>query len=188
MEHRHAQFLSHEDTLLLVIDIQDKLFATMSEAGQSNLLANVPILLQAAKELEIPAIVTEQYPKGIGPTIPVIAEHCQNLPTLDKVVFAATEVPEIESAIAAAGRRQIVLTGMETHICVYQTALGLLELGYDVHVVADACATRNPFNHEMGLKLMHGAGACVTSSEAVFFQWLERAGTPSFKKLQKLIV
>ncbi len=188
MNHQHPQFLGTASTHLMVVDIQERLFKVMTEEGQTNLLKNVPILTAAANELKIPILVTEQYPKGIGPTIPDIKQSITDALTVAKIDFAATEEEEVVRQLDRKGRKQILLTGMEAHICVYQTALGLLKLGYDVHVVADATATRLPHNQAAGLALMERAGAVVTTTEAALFQLLERAGTEAFKKMQKMII
>ncbi len=188
LEHRHPQFLFAAETQLVVIDIQEKLFAAMAERGRENLLKNTPILLAAAGELGLPVAVTEQYPKGLGATIPELQEAIDGLPVFEKLDFAATEAADFVRHLQANGRRQVLLCGMETHICVYQTALGLRQLGFDVHLAADALASRTEDNYDIGLNLMLQAGCSVTSTETALFQWLERAGGASFKKLQKLII
>ena len=185
---KHPQFLDRKNSQLVLIDVQEKLFAVMSEASRQNILKHAPVLLAAAAELKLPVVVTEQYPKGIGATIPELRPMISNCPVIEKVHFAATEVKDFIETLDLTDRKLIVLIGMETHVCVYQTALGLLDIGYDVHVVADALATREALNHEVGLQLMEKAGACVTTTETVLFQWLEEAGTESFKKLQKLVM
>ena len=188
MVKRHAHFLEAARSQLLVVDIQEKLFGAMHPDGQANLLRNVPILAAAARELGVPVSVTEQYPKGLGRTLPGLQEELAGFPVFEKLTFAATEVGAVTDRLRGVGRPQVVLSGMETHICVYQTALGLLAEGFEVHVVADALAARFPSNHETGLDLMRAAGGLVTSTETVLFQWLERAGTDAFKKLQKRIL
>ncbi|RJO65890.1 MAG: isochorismatase family protein [Myxococcales bacterium] len=188
MSTRHLQALPAVQSALVIVDIQERLFATMSPEGQANLLKNTPILIASARELAVPMIVTEQYPKGLGRTIPALQEAIAGLPLVEKVEFAATLVSTFNDLLAKTRRRQVVLCGMESHICVYQTALGLLAQGYGVQVVADALATRDPKNHAIALDLLRQAGCSITCTEAVLFQWLERAGTESFKKLQKLIL
>jgi nicotinamidase-related amidase len=188
MSNRHPRFLSRDFAQLLVVDIQWKLFDIMTEEGRRNLLSQTPILCAAATELGLPMLATEQYPKGIGPTIPGVAEALGDAPIFEKIAFAATDEPAVMTRLTQNARKQVILCGMETHICVYQTALGLLHAGYDVHVVADATATRLPHSQTIGLNLMREAGCVVTSTETVLFQLLEKAGTDSFKRLQKLIL
>jgi len=184
----NPQLLHRERSVLFVCDIQEKLWTTMHPDLQPGILKNVPILLQAAHRLEIPIVVTEQYPTGLGKTISELAEHVGEAPVFEKVHFAATEDDQFYPAMEKIGRQQIVLCGIETHICVYQSALGLAHIGFDVHLVQDGCASRTEENHETGLGLIATAGALLTSTETVLFQWLERAGTPEFKELQKLIM
>jgi len=188
MKHIHPQFLSHETSQLLIIDIQEKLFSIMHKSHQENILKNVPVLLEAATELDLPVVVSEQYPKGIGSTIEEINQHLEKVQKIEKIDFAATEVSRFTNNIVENNRRNIILTGMESHICVYQTALGLRKLGFEVHIVSDAIATRLEHNQNIALDLMKRAGCYITSTETVLFQLLERAGSESFKKLQKLIL
>lgn len=188
MKYRHPMFLETTDSILVIVDIQDKLYNTMDAVLKENMLKNVPILVEAANELGIPVIVSEQYPKGIGPTIEPIKSRIKTADYIEKVDFAATEVADFTSLLAKYNKNQVILVGMETHICVYQTALGLLKLGYDVHVVKDAVASRINSNFETGIELMTEAGALASSTETVLFQLLKKAGTDSFKKLQKLII
>ena len=188
MKHLHPQFLSAHKAQLIVIDIQEKLFPFMAEEYRKGMLRYVPVLLAAAKELALPVTVTEQYRKGLGRTIPELRPLIEGLPNFEKVEFASTEVEQVVARLAQNNRKQVIVCGMETHICVYQTALGLRQLGYDVHLVADAAGARFPLNHETGLRLMDQAGCRITTTETVLFQLLEKAGTEAFKKLQKMII
>jgi len=131
---------------------------------------------------------TEQYPKGLGHTIEALGEAAAANTVIEKIDFAATEENAFMNRLGETGRRQVILIGMEAHICVYQTALGLVQSGYQVHVLGDGVATRLPENTHIGLGLMQAAGCLVTSAEAALFQLLEKAGTAPFKKLQKLIL
>ena len=187
MKTLHHQFLTRDETVLVIVDIQEKLFVTMHETARPKLLKNVPILIAAAHELGLPILVTEQYPKGIGPTIPELKVMLDTEKIYEKVDFACTEVGDFVNDFKALGRKRILLTGMESHICVYQTALGFRALGYEVYPVVDALATRDPMNHEVAIKLMERAGCIPLTTETALFQLLERAGTDAFKKLQKLI-
>ncbi len=188
MKYLHPHFLNLENTALLVIDIQERLFPFIHEDLQKNMLKNVPILIKVANELKVPMIVTEQYPKGIGRTIKPVLELLGSCPIHEKLEFAATETDGFHDVMARPGRRKIVVVGMETHICVYQTALGLIDLGYDVHIVRDAVGSRSMDNYANGLELARDAGAIITNTESVMFQLMKKSGTPEFKKLQQLIV
>jgi len=188
MKYLHPHFLNLENAALLIIDIQDRLFPLIHEDLQKNMLKNVPILVKTARELKMPVVVTEQYPKGIGRTVKPILDLISGYPVHEKLEFAATETDGFHDVMASLGRRKIVLVGMETHICVYQTTLGLIDLGYDVHLVRDAAGSRTLENYSNGLELAHDAGAIVTNTESVMFQLLKVSGTPEFKKLQQLII
>lgn len=185
---RHPRFLLADDSVLVLIDIQERLLAGLDPALGAALRKNAVLLVKSAKELGIPIIVNEQYPKGLGSTLPELLAELGDLPRLPKLSFAATENPEFVKALSAVKRRKVLLIGGETHVCVYQSALGLLALGYEVHLAVDALASRFPANHENGLVALSAAGACLETAESAIFQWLERAGTPTFKTVQKLII
>lgn len=186
-----AQRLTAADTMLLVIDYQEKLFAAMPEDARQRHLKNLRALIGGTQTLKVPAIVTEQYPKGIGPTVAEVKEAFEgDLAPVEKVEFSCCENEEALSAIREVcdkGRRTVLVAGMETHICVYQSVLDLLERGLDVQVVADACLSRRRDNWERGLVLCERAGAVVTSTETVLFQMLGKAGSAEFKTISKLI-
>ena len=188
MKNIHSRFLQRRLACLFVCDIQEKLFSAMAPAFQNEMEKNVPVLLQAARRLDLPVFVTEQYPKGLGKTIAPVKKHFGDARIFEKKVFAATEENAFNNALRASERQQVIVCGMESHVCVYQTVLGLLQQGYDVHVVADAIGSRTEDNCDIGLVLMSEAGAIISSVETVLFQLLERTGTPEFKELQKLIM
>lgn len=173
-------------TLLLVIDFQEKLCNAMNQDILSTYTKNISILLEAARELGIPLFATEQYPAGLGGTIPELKEKLP-FAALEKLSFSCCGDSAIMERIESYGKKSIVVTGMETHVCVLQTVLDLIEKGYQVHVVSDAVLSRNKKNWRIGLELMSSAGAIVTSAETVLFQLLKTAGTPEFKKLSKLV-
>lgn len=180
-----------EATCLVVVDVQDSLARAMPADTFPRVTRNLAVLAAAARTLGLPALVTEQYPKGLGRTVAPVAEALAAggtpLVPIEKMDFACTAVPAFREALAATGRRTVVLTGVESHVCVLQTALGLLEAGYTVQVPADAVASRTAANRQVGLDLMALAGAVVTSTETVVFQLLGRAGTPEFKALAPLL-
>ncbi|MGA7826133.1 MAG: isochorismatase family protein [Geobacteraceae bacterium] len=186
MEHLDRFFVDPGSALLMVIDIQEKLCKAMDPEILARSTANVAILLETAEELSIPVLVTEQYPAGLGPTVADLKEHAATIP-LEKMSFSSCGNERIATKIAESGRKKIIVTGMETHICVYQTVLDLLKKGYDVQVINDAVVSRKKANWKLGLNLAAAAGAVVSSTETILFQLLKQAGTAEFKKLSKLV-
>lgn len=179
-------FLNKDSAQLVVVDVQEKLCRAMDEKVLGKLTANISILLDAATELGVPALATEQYVKGLGETVPSLKEKlCA--PSLEKMTFSCCGGEGFMEALERNGRRQVILTGMETHVCVLQTALELLSHGYVVHLVADAVMSRKKQNWEIALRTLTSAGVVLTSTEAVVFQLLQVAGTEEFKKLSKLV-
>ncbi len=176
-----------EATCLVVVDVQENLARAMPADTFPRVTRNLVLLAAAARTLGLPVLLTEQYPKGLGRTIAPVAEALGGLVPIEKVDFACTAVPAFREALAATNRQTVVLAGVESHVCVLQTAFGLLEAGYTVHVPADAVASRTAANRQVGLDLMARAGAVVTSAETAVFQLLGRAGTPEFKALAPLV-
>jgi nicotinamidase-related amidase len=182
--------LSRHRAALVVIDIQDRLAPAMPEEILAQLVRNTRLLIEAASRLAMPIVVSQQYPKGLGPTIAPIEDALASAPRLhrfDKVEFSAAAAPAFVALAPKLGCDQWILCGMETHVCVYQTARGLVARGDQVHVVADAVASRATSNWKIGLSLAAHVGAVVTSAEASVFDLLERAGTEEFKALSKAI-
>jgi len=186
MKHLERFNLDAQSTLLMVIDIQEKLCKAMDPEILASTTANVSILLEASREYNIPVLVSEQYPAGLGATIPELKEAAAITP-LEKMSFSCCGDEGIVAKIAGSGRKTIIVTGMETHICVLQTVLDLLKNGYDVQVVSDAVISRKKGNWRIGLSLAAAAGALISSTETILFQLLQRAGTAEFKKLSKLV-
>ena len=181
---RHA--LDRANTVLLVIDVQERLAAAMDPARFAQVLKNNEILVETAKTLGLPVVATEQYPKGLGPTVPSLRQALAAEPTA-KTAFSCVAVEDVANRLREGGRKQVIVTGMETHVCVYQTVRDLLGDGFIPFVPRDAVLSRTPENHETGLALMREAGATVTSTETVVFDLLGAAGTPEFKKLSGLV-
>jgi nicotinamidase-related amidase len=183
-----ALTVDREASLLLLIDIQEKLAPAI--ADHDSIIRSSAILLQAAAILNVPVLVTEQYPKGLGPTVPTLREALEQAPSalgvIEKMAFSAC-TPEVLSAIEATGRRKIVIAGMETHVCVFQTSRDLKAAGYEVFLAADAVGSRTHANRESGLALIRACGAVITNVETLLFDWLKVAGTPEFKQISKLI-
>jgi nicotinamidase-related amidase len=176
-------------SLLLVVDVQERLAAAMQKDDVDRTLKNARLLTETAALLNVPIVVTEQYPKGLGPTADPLGARLRELGVvpIDKIDFDAASEPRVARAIEAACPRAVVLFGMETHICVFQTARELTRLGYATYVVGDACASRQTEHHEVGLRLAERAGAVVTVAEAVVFDWVGRAGTQAFRAVSKLV-
>lgn len=181
--------LRPESSLLVVVDIQERLLPAMPEAQRAELLANCAILLEAAKLLGVRVLASEQYPKGLGPTAEPIASALRQRDAgpIAKLTFDACGEPTFARALGTIAPRSCIVVGMETHVCVFQTARELARRGYATYVVADAVASRKEANRAIGLALAERAGACVTATETVVFDWLERAGGDAFKQLSKLL-
>ena len=179
-------FLDYESAPLLVIDIQEKLCKAMDPEILAEKTRNVAILLEAAEELGFPVLASEQYPSGLGRTLPALQNKI-SAPPLEKMSFSCCGDAATMEKIESHGRKSIVITGMEAHVCVLQTALELLDRGYSVQVVSDAVISRKKGNWRIGLELAASAGAVITSTETVLFQLLKSAGNPAFKRLSKLV-
>ena len=171
--------LKRERAALIVVDVQEGFRPYASFAGVADACAK---LVQAARILDMPRVVSEQYPKGLGHTAPEVGLAGEQ--PLEKTVFSAARADGFDLG----GRDQAVVCGIETHVCVSQTVHDLLERGIEVHVPADAVGSRHAIDYERGLERLERAGAVVTTVEATLFELLERAGTPEFKAVQKLII
>ncbi len=176
--------LNPNDTSLLVIDFQEKLVPAMHRSEDT--LKNAGVLMKMAKALEIPTIVTEQYPKGIGHTVEPLSLLFEGLTPVEKMSFSACTA-EVEEALAKAPRQKILIAGIETHVCVFQTVRALLDKGYQVFVVSDAVSSRREENDQNGIALMQEMGAVITNTETVLFDLLKESTHPKFKELSKLI-
>lgn len=177
--------LRKEKALLLIIDIQERLAAAMKM--KDSVVTNCLHLLEAARLLGVPVMMTEQYPKGLGPTLKEIRDAAPSLEPFEKTAFDCCKEQGFLDKVAAFERPTIVIAGMEAHICVLQTALGLIKEGYGVHVVMDAVCSRRKDDFKAALNTIRDAGAVVSTTETVLFQLLERAGTEPFKIISKRI-
>lgn len=175
--------LSQNNTALLLIDVQVRINGVM--ADQSH-LARQEVLLESCAVLNIPVVTTEQYPKGLGPTVPILASLLTN-DAIEKNTFSCARQDEAMTAIEATDRKQIVVTGIETHVCVLQTAIDLLEKGFQVHVPHDAVNSRRQSDKDWALHRMASAGATISTTESALFELLNRCGTEEFKAVSKLI-
>jgi len=176
--------MSRQDCRLLIVDVQDKLVPAIPVA--ETLIYNCRRLIQGAGILGVPVSATEQYPKGLGHTIGELKELIGEAP--DKVRFSCAEVLNWGSAAEEPDSRdQVVVAGMEAHVCVLQTALDLLAQGYRVYVAADAVGSRSKLDWKIALDRLSACGAVVTTTESVLFEWCETAGSPEFRQISKLI-
>ena len=172
--------LHRNDTTLVVVDVQEAFRPAVLDFER--VAQNTAVLVEGAKALGVPVVATEQYPEGLGETVPEVAEHLPSEP-LDKVRFSAADAEGFELD----GRGQVLVCGIEAHVCVSQTALDLLSDGREVHVAQDATTSRTKENREVGLRRMEREGAVITSVEAALFELLGAAGSEEFKTVQRLI-
>ena len=178
--------LNEKSSQMLIIDIQDKLLN--ASFNKCLVQKNALIMAKAAEIIGIPTIVTEQYPKGLGYTISELKESAGvKAAYFEKTSFSALENPSIASAIDKSDRKQIVVFGIETHICVNQTVSALLSKGYEVSVISDACGSRMEYEHKAGLERMKENGAHILTAEIAIFEWLKGARHINFKEVQSLI-
>ena len=177
--------LSIENSLVLVIDIQEKLVKALDKDVIVN---NAKKVVEAANILNIPVFVTEQYPKGLGSTVEAVKDVLpQNSEVVEKTYFNALLEDGVLKKIKAYKKKQIVLMGIETHICVYQTALALVEKGFEVYVLKDVCASRKKYEFKQGIEGMKDNGVKISCLEIALFEWLKGAKHPKFKEIQALI-
>jgi nicotinamidase-related amidase len=179
----HAMQMSALDTGLLVIDVQEKLVPKI--AGVSALVKNIAFLLDVAKVLGVPVQATEQYPRGLGTTV---AELSPRLPERsEKVAFSSCAVPLVLDTFHRLARPKLVLTGIETHVCVLHTALDLLAAGFRVFLPVDAVGARYRLDHDTALRRLEQAGAALTTTEGCAFEWMGAADHPRFKEVSRLV-
>lgn len=178
-----TKLLDRANTILLVVDVQDRINSVM--ADQSH-LPRIEVLIESSSALDVPVVVTEQYPKGLGSSVAEVSDRHRE-PPLVKKTFSCAREPAARSAIAGHGRRQVIVTGIEAHVCVLQTVLDLLEADYEVHVPYDAVNSRRSSDKEWALLRMQTAGASMTSTESALFEMLERCGTDDFRTIAGLI-
>jgi len=179
-------FLDRYNAVLLVIDVQEKLCRAMDEKVLEKLTGNIAILQETARELGIPMVATEQYVKGIGETICALKEKLTE-PAIEKMTFSCCGESPFPERLKALGKKQVIVTGMEAHVCVLQTVIELVDAGYHVHLVKDAVMSRRKENWRVGIEAATAAGAVITSTEAAMFQLLRVAGSDEFKRLSKLV-
>jgi len=175
--------LRRGDAVLVVVDVQERINAVMAEQAH---LARIAALVEACAALGVPVVATEQYPKGLGPTVAELSGLLP-APPLVKDSFSCAREPAVRAALEATGRRQAVVVGIEAHVCVLQTAIDLVAAGHLVHVPHDAVSSRRPADKEWALRRMAAAGVVVTTTESALFELLERCGTDEFKLVAALV-
>ena len=177
--------LDENNSILIVIDVQEKLVAAVN----NNTVADkVSKLVKAANILNIPVIISEQYPKGLGNTVDVVKKSLpQKTYVQEKTFFSLLKEAGFSDKLKEYNKKQIVICGIETHICVYQTATELINAGFEVVVAKDGCASRNQFEFEQGIEAMKAVGAKISCLEIILFEWLKSAKHPKFKEVQSLI-
>lgn len=184
----HPMCLTREHTALVVLDVQERLFHAMDADHREEVMRNIKVLTTSARRLRLPILVTEQYPKGLGHTLQEVKDALPaGVQPIEKVAFSCWGVEGIRNRLTATGARQLLLAGIEAHVCVLMSALDLLAEGYAVHVVADAVTSRTQANWRLAMAQLRQAGAVVTTTETVLFQLLRQADTDDFRELARLI-
>jgi nicotinamidase-related amidase len=172
--------------VLVVVDVQERLFNAMDAERRDDMVANVKILVSAARRLGVPVLVTEQYPKGLGRTLPELRALLSDTP-FEKTAFSCAGASGFVDQLRGLGAEHVILTGIEAHVCVLLTALDLLTQGWRVSVVADAVCSRRAAHLDIGLGQARQAGAVITATETVVFQLLGSADSDAFRELSKLL-
>lgn len=177
--------LNPESAVLVVIDVQGKLAQQM--VGRDELFDRIGRMIRGCRALHIPVVWAEQYPKGLGRTVPEVARHLGGLEPIEKNAFSCCGDAGFRTALEATGRRQVLVCGIETHICVFQTARDLLEEGYEVEIVVDGVSSRTETAKAIGLERMRDAGARSTTVEMALYEMLGEAGGERFKKILEIV-
>lgn len=177
--------LRKDNAVLVLIDVQEKLMRVMHERDE--LVSNLQKLIQGIRALDVPIIWLEQNPGGLGPTVAEVRQHLSGLQPIAKLSFSCCGTQAFQAALKSTGRTQAILCGIESHVCVYQTTMGLLAQGYEVEVVADAVSSRSPVNKDIALAKVRAAGAGVGCTEMALFELLQVAEGPAFKAILKIV-
>ena len=175
--------MTRDDAALLVVDVQEKLLPAIQD-GQ-RVVWNIRRLIDGARALGVAVGATEQYPRGLGPTVSPLTERLRDIP--EKLSFSCIVCDDVFADWQRQGRYKILVVGIETHVCVQQTVLDLLASGFQVYVALDAVGSRFPLDREVACRRMDSAGATLTTTEAALFEWCEVAGTPEFKIISALV-
>ncbi len=189
---RSSDLLDHRRSRLLVVDVQQKLVPVIHRG--EDIVRRIGFLMSAAQHMKVPVVVSEQYPDGLGPTVANLAEHSAVETTFDKVRFSAAErfcehvgISAHIAPDAHDGRDQVILVGIESHVCVLQTGLDLLARGFRVFVVDDASGSGTQHDHEIGIRRLQNSGADICTAESVAFEWCQTAEADNFKAISNLV-
>jgi nicotinamidase-related amidase len=186
--HPAARPLARDGAALVVLDVQERLFPAMDADHREEVMRNIKVLVAAARRLGLPVLATEQYPKGLGHTLQELSLTLgSGVDPVPKVTFSCWGAEAFQQRLRATGARQVILVGIEAHVCVLMSALDLLAQGYTVHVAADAVTSRTQANWRLATDQLRQAGAVVTATETVLFQLLGNADTDEFRELARLI-
>ena len=175
--------LNKQDSLLLLVDVQQKL--TPFVLNKDSLIARCEWMLELAKKMDVPILASEQYPKGLGSTVEPLNTYFTRDNCIEKIHFSCMQQPDYSERLKHFKKNQLILIGIEAHVCVLQTALEMKGAGFEVYVVVDAVSSRNEIDLKYGLKRMKQEGVYLVTSEMIFFEWLRKAGTPDYKALSK---
>lgn len=179
--------MKRTETSVLVVDLQERLATAMEPTALERVVSRTRALLEGARALSLPAFYTEQYPKGLGPTVEPLREALADVPRFEKRIFSAL-TDEVRAALASReGRPRVLVAGMETHVCVFQTARDLVEAGFIPYICADAVLSRTPLDREIGLELCRATGAVVTTVEAALLDLCGTSEAPEFKAVSRAI-
>jgi nicotinamidase-related amidase len=182
---RHSHLLSSNEAVLLIVDVQESFRKHIADFA--NMTRNISILVEASKILKVPVIVTEQYPQGLGHTVTEISACLGEHKQFEKSCFSCCQSKDFMTGLNDSGRKQVLVTGIEAHVCVNQTVHDLLSEGYGVHIITDAISSRSQKNKEIGIQKMLSSGAIVSSVEMALFEMLVESGTENFKLIQRLV-
>lgn len=180
---RSPELMAPQDTVLVVVDVQEKLMPLID--GQRRIIWNLRRLLDGAEALGVRILATEQYPQGLGPTVPELAGRLGDVPS--KTVFSCAGCGPFAERLQASGGSKVLVAGIEAHVCVQQTVLDLVAEGYRVFVPVDAIGSRYKIDYETALRRMESAGATLTTTESALFEWCQVSGTAPFKKISALV-
>lgn len=185
---RSRLLMNPEDTALVVIDVQERLLPHIDGAG--DVVKNIQQLVTAAKILGLPVRATEQYPSGLGATIKELLERirdCDGHRIDEKIMFSCRECESLFAELSDSGVSKLMLVGIETHVCVAQTALDLMASGFEIYIAVDAVGARKSVDHQVGLRRLEASGCTLTTTEAAMFEWCVKAGSDKFKQISKLV-
>lgn len=181
-------FISRHDAVLAIVDIQERLLGALAEDRRAAVVERALVAVDTARVLGIPVLVSEQYPKGLGPTVAAIRERLgDQFDPVEKLAFSCGRSPEFRLALERTGKRDVILCGVEAHVCVLQTALDLKREGFRVAVAADAVASRRDLDRDTAIALLRQEGITIGTTEMFAFQMLECAGTDEFKQVAKIV-